>query len=78
LCNTDEDPAKQRDYLRALTAERVAEAIISPTEADAPEISEVIDHGSSVVAYDRAVGDRRALTPSCQQMSKGPGWELST
>jgi LacI family transcriptional regulator len=60
LCNTDEDPAKQRDYLDVLAAERVAGAIISPTEADAPEIRELIDQGTSVVAYDRAVGDRRA------------------
>ena len=60
LCNTDEDPAKQRDYLGVLAAERIAGAIISPTEADAPEISELIDQGTSVVAYDRAVADRRA------------------
>ena len=60
LCNTDEDPAKQRDYLGVLAAERVAGAIISPTDADAPEISELIDHGTSVVAFDRAVVDRRA------------------
>ncbi len=60
LCNTDEDPAKQRDYLGVLAAERIAGAIISATEADAPEISELIDQGTSVVAYDRAVADRRA------------------
>jgi LacI family transcriptional regulator len=60
LCNTDEDPAKQRDYLGVLAAERVAGAIISPTDAKAPEISELIDHGTSVVAFDRAVSDGRA------------------
>jgi LacI family transcriptional regulator len=60
LCNTDEDPAKQRDYLGVLAAERVAGAIISPTEADAPEIGELIDLGTFVVAFDRAVADRRA------------------
>lgn len=60
LCNTDEDPAKQREYLGVLVAERVAGAIISPTEAKAPEISELIDHGSCVVAFDRPVADRRA------------------
>ena len=60
LCNTDEDPAKQRDYLGVLAAERIAGAIISATEADAPEISELIDQGTCVVAYDRAVADRRA------------------
>jgi LacI family transcriptional regulator len=60
LCNTDEDPAKQRDYLGVLIAERVAGAIVSPTEADAPEISELLDHGTCVVSFDRAVADRRA------------------
>jgi DNA-binding LacI/PurR family transcriptional regulator len=60
LCNTDEDPAKQSDYLGVLAAERVAGAIISPTEADAPEISELIDLGICVVAFDRAVADWRA------------------
>jgi LacI family transcriptional regulator len=60
LCNTDEDPAKQREYLSVLVAERVAGAIISPTEAAAPEISELIDHGACVVAFDRPVADRRA------------------
>lgn len=60
LCNTDEDPAKQRGYLGVLMAERVAGAIISPTEAAAPEISELIDLGAAVVGFDREVGDRRA------------------
>ncbi len=60
LCNTDEDPAKQREYLGVLVAERVAGAIISPTEATAPEISELIDHGVAVVGFDRAVTDQRA------------------
>lgn len=60
LCNTDEDPAKQREYLGVLIAERVAGAIISPTEPGAPEVSELIDHGAVVVAFDRALTDRRA------------------
>jgi DNA-binding LacI/PurR family transcriptional regulator len=60
LCNTDEDPVKQREYLGVLIAERVAGAIISPTEAGAPEIRELIDSGASVVAFDRAVHDKRA------------------
>lgn len=60
LCNTDEQPEKQRAYLGVLAAERVAGAIISPSEADAPEISELIDQGTCVVAFDRDVADRRA------------------
>jgi LacI family transcriptional regulator len=60
LCNTDEDPAKQREYLGVLVAERVAGAIISTTEPAAPEIGELIDSGAAVVAFDRAVKDKRA------------------
>ena len=60
LCNTDEDASKQREYLGVLIAERVAGAVISPTEPDAAEITELIDHGAAVVAFDRAVADRRA------------------
>ncbi len=60
LCNTDEQPEKQRSYLGVLTAERVAGAIISPTEARAPEIGELIDHGTCVVAFDQDIADRRA------------------
>lgn len=60
LCNTDEDNAKQREYLDVLAAERVTGAIIAPTDAAAPEISELLDYGISVVSFDRAVADRRA------------------
>lgn len=60
LCNTDEDPAKQRDYLGVLAAERVAGVILSPTDGRAAEISELLDHGISLVAFDRRVSDRRA------------------
>lgn len=60
LCNTDEDPSKQRDYLGVLAAERVAGVILSPTDRGAPEIAELFDHGIPVVAFDRGVADRRA------------------
>jgi LacI family transcriptional regulator len=60
LCNTDEDPAKQRDYLEVLAAERVAGVILSPTDGRAPEIGELLDHGVSLVAFDRQIADKRA------------------
>jgi LacI family transcriptional regulator len=60
LCNTDEDPAKQRDYLGVLAAERVAGVILSPTDGRAAEIGQLLDHGISVVAFDRRVFDGRA------------------
>jgi DNA-binding LacI/PurR family transcriptional regulator len=60
LCNTDGNGGKQRDYLDMLVGERVAGAIIVPTDPGAPEITEMINLGTWVVAYDRAVTDRRA------------------
>src|SRR5579884_1434026 len=60
LCNTDEDRAKQRDYLGVLAGERVAGVILAPTDARAPEIGELLDHGISLVAFDRRVPDKRA------------------
>ncbi len=60
LCNTDEDPDKQRDYLGVLAAERVAGVILSPSDGRAREIAELLDHGVSLVAFDRRVTDRRA------------------
>jgi DNA-binding LacI/PurR family transcriptional regulator len=60
LCNTDEDPAKQRDYLDVLAGERVAGVIISPTVGPAAGIGALLDHGIPVVAFDRLVRDRRA------------------
>ncbi len=60
LCNTDEDPAKQRDYLGVLAAERVVGVILSPSDPVATEIGELVDHGIAVVAFDRALADSRA------------------
>jgi LacI family transcriptional regulator len=60
VCNTDESPDKQREYLKLLAAERVAGVILSPSQADAPEVKELLDLGVAVVAFDRAVTDPRA------------------
>jgi len=60
LCNTDEDPAKQRDYLGVLASERVSGVILSPTDRNAGEIAELLDHDIPVVAFDRSVADPRA------------------
>jgi LacI family transcriptional regulator len=60
LCNTDEDPGKQREYLEVLAQERVAGVIISPTAGPGPAVADLLDHGISVVAFDRRVRDKRA------------------
>lgn len=65
VCNTDENPEKQRSYLLALEDERVAGLIASPTDAAAPELSRLLDHGIPIVAFDRRITDPRAdaVTP---------------
>lgn len=60
LCNTDEAPQKQRAYLEMLAAERVMGVVISPSDPGGPEISDLIDLGIPVIAFDRTVEDPRA------------------
>ncbi|MGB9184210.1 MAG: LacI family DNA-binding transcriptional regulator [Solirubrobacteraceae bacterium] len=60
LCNTDENPEKQRSYLEILADERVVGAIISPSDPAGPEIAQLLDLGIPVVAFDRVVDDPRA------------------
>jgi LacI family transcriptional regulator len=60
LCNTDETPAKQRIYLEMLAEERVLGVIVAPSDPGGTEISELLDLGIPVVAFDRTVADERA------------------
>lgn len=61
LCNTDEDPAKQRMYLRVMQAERVAGLIIAPTSVhDSKEFAEVRQLGIPVILLDRRIDDFEA------------------
>jgi DNA-binding LacI/PurR family transcriptional regulator len=57
LCNSDEDPAKERLYIDIMLAERVAGVIISPV-AEVDNYSSVLLHaGVPVVAMDRRMRD---------------------
>jgi DNA-binding LacI/PurR family transcriptional regulator len=60
LCNTDETPAKQREYLEVLEDERVLGVLLSPSDPGGPEIAALLDMGIPVVAVDRPVEDARA------------------
>ncbi|MGC4193015.1 MAG: LacI family DNA-binding transcriptional regulator [Thermomicrobiales bacterium] len=60
LCNTDETPARQAAYLEMLAAERVVGVILAAADVDDPTISQVIDSGIPIVAFDRKVSDPRA------------------
>ena len=60
LCNTDEADDKQASYLEMLAQERVLGIILTPCDANGQEISKVMDAGTPLVAFDRAVADSRA------------------
>jgi DNA-binding LacI/PurR family transcriptional regulator len=60
LCNTDENPEKQRRYVEVLASERVMGAIVVATDPGAAELSELLDLDICVVAFDRVLDDPRA------------------
>ncbi|HEX6510284.1 MAG TPA: LacI family DNA-binding transcriptional regulator [Chloroflexota bacterium] len=71
LCNTDENAEKQRAYLRVMAAERVLGVILAPSEPNAAEISDLLDLGIPVVAFDRAAGDPRADSVTADNWEAG-------
>lgn len=57
LSNSDDDPAKEGQYLRTLRSERVAGVILGPTEKGAQEVRTVLRSGIPLVTIDRRVPD---------------------
>ena len=58
LCNSNEDPAKEQQYLDVLCAERVAGAIIVPTrEHLGPTLANFRERNIPLVAVDRRIKD---------------------
>lgn len=56
LCNSDDNPVKQQNYLRILQAERAAGVLIAPTSAaDGDVLQDIRDNGLPVVLVDRKV-----------------------
>jgi LacI family transcriptional regulator len=55
LCNTDENPAKQRGYLSAVLSQRVDGVILAPCDSDARSLAALTDQNVPVVLVDRSV-----------------------
>ncbi len=55
LCNTDDDPDKERAYLQLLTDQQAAGIIIAPSAGVTDEIRWAQEGGTPVVAIDRAI-----------------------
>jgi DNA-binding LacI/PurR family transcriptional regulator len=57
LCNSDEDPRKEQQYIQVLCAEQVAGAIIVPTHERTSKVKLFWDQRIPIVAVDRRVRD---------------------
>ncbi len=55
LCNADEDPAKEEQYIEALSAQQVAGIVLSPTAVMAEKFAEVVTAECPMVVIDREV-----------------------
>ncbi len=55
LCNSDEDPQKERQYIEVLCAERVAGAIITPTREQQRSLKLFREYNIPIVTVDRRV-----------------------
>ncbi|HVN55699.1 MAG TPA: substrate-binding domain-containing protein [Anaerolineaceae bacterium] len=62
LCNTDEDPAKQANYLRVVLQQRVDGVILAPCDSDGEKLNPLREQNTPTVIIDRRVD----------------GWEVDT
>ena len=55
LCNSDDDPEKERELLNVLAALRIAGLIVTPTGANRRELQQLLKQGIKIVQMDRLV-----------------------
>jgi LacI family fructose operon transcriptional repressor len=55
ICNTDENPDKERRYLDTLLDEHVAGIIISPTPSPKNHFQAILEHDTALVLIDRRI-----------------------
>ena len=55
LCNSDEDPAKEKHYVNLLVEENVAGVIIAPTVESSDSVGQLLDVNIPVVSVDRRI-----------------------
>lgn len=59
LCNSSEDPDRERRYLDQLEELRVLGVLITPVEGISPRLEQLIDRGTPVVLVDQGNGRNR-------------------
>ena len=69
LCNTDENPAKQRDYLSAVLSQRVDGVILAPCDSDVRGLATLVEQNVPLVLVDRTVAGLDTDTVGTDSMS---------
>ncbi|GAC1361099.1 MAG: LacI family DNA-binding transcriptional regulator [Ktedonobacteraceae bacterium] len=59
LCNSDENPARERQYVSVLCSERVAGAIVMPTSENPRIVKLFVENHIPVVTVDRRIAGRQ-------------------
>lgn len=62
LCNSDENPSKERFYLEVLKSESVDGIILPPVLQFGDEIDNIINNGIPIVCFDRKLGNKKVDT----------------
>lgn len=60
VCNTDNDPAQERDHLALLAAYRVEGLVINAAGQPSRELKQIAEQGTPLVLLDRSLGDFEA------------------
>ena len=61
LCNSDEDPQKENDYLELLVDQQAAGIVLAPAGSRTPGLAEALDAGVRVVVIDRLLEEARGF-----------------
>lgn len=59
LCNSDEDPEKEKLYINVMRSEEVAGVILASASEAAPQVDDLITYNIPVVAVDRQIADKQ-------------------
>lgn len=62
LCNSDENPEKEKNYITAALSEKMAGVIISPSSSQRDDIKLLLDSGCPVVVIDRELPEMQVDT----------------
>jgi LacI family transcriptional regulator len=60
LCNSDDDPLAEKEYLQLLDGIRVDGLIITPTSRNRHKLRELVDKGTVIIQIDRRVDELEA------------------